>query len=362
VTRWRHSAGSIPDPRLRRAALTKLAEERFNIEVAATLATLAPRACRAATVEATVALQTAYDHLDLLTEGPTFAGDGGARLLSGLATAMSTERPATAAGDGGYLRALLHTVQVALTELPSAARVLAVAHRSAERCAQAQALNHASASALGEQAFRRWAMQQAQLSPLGWRELAAGATASVLCIHALIAAAAQGGTYASDAGALEKLYLMIGALTMLDSLLDQEADQATGARSWPSRYRDEHEMVEALTGTAARARACALDRPDGAHHLITLGGVVAYYASARPAGLRKQDPLARGLRTELGATLDAPMLVMRLWRLAKTIRGAGASCGTFDHRSLQLVSSVGRVVRLRFRGAGSERPVGQVRR
>lgn len=326
LTHWRGSARSIPDPSLREIALTKLAEERFNVEVAATLATLAPHARRAVTVEATVALQTAYDYLDLMTEHPTLAGqDGAARLLYGLVSAMSTEPPTTAAADGRYLQALLHTVQVALAELPSAANVLAVARRSAERCAEAQALNHGSASDAGEQAFKDWAVRQAEHSPLGWRELAAGASASVLCMHALIAAAGDEQMLTGEANAIEQLYLMVGALTMLDSLLDHEADEGACARSWPSRYSDEHEMARALAGTAARARNCALNAPDGDHHLVMLGGVIAYYASAEPAGLRKHDPIARALRAELGATLDAPMLVMKAWRLAKSIRDADRS-------------------------------------
>jgi tetraprenyl-beta-curcumene synthase len=360
LTRWRQSAAAIPDPRLRHAALAKLQDERFNVEVAATLATLAPRAHRGAAVKATVALQIAYDYLDLLTESSALAGeDGGADLLAALAGAMCAGCPPSAPEDG-YLRALLPAVQISLMEMPSAARVLASAHKSAERCAQAQALNHASASAEGEHAFAAWAMRQAQLSPLGWRELAAGASASVLCMHALISAAARGTTHTEDALALEQLYLMIGALTMLDSLVDAEADQAAGTRSWLSRYRDEHEMAQALGDTAARAKAYALQAPESAHHLMTLGGVVAYYASARPAGLRRQDPLSLALRAELGATLAAPMLVMRIWRLAKEIQGAGTQ--TVDHRSLHGVSSVGRGVRLALRPAGSRPSGGQARR
>lgn len=323
LARWHRRASSMPDPQLRHIALGKLTQERFNVEVAATLATLAPRARRADAVQAMVALQIAYDYLDLLTECPTLAGsERGASLLGELATAMGAER-SVIAGES-YLHALLDAVRAALAELPSAARVRAVAVRSAARCAQAQALTHASASAAGEQAFRDWAMQQARQHPLGWRELAAGSSASVLCLHALIAAATQKHFDTQDAETLERLYLTIGALSMLDSLLDEEADLAVGARSWRSRYRDEHEMARALAHAAATAKACALRAPDGAHHLLTIGGIVAYYASARPPGLRRGDPLARALSAELGTTLAAPMLVMRLWRLAKTIRHSRA--------------------------------------
>lgn len=324
LARWQRRAGAIPDAALRRAALHKLTAERFNVEVAATLATLAPRRLRPAAIKAIVALQIAYDYLDLLSESPALAGgDGGRRLLLGLASAIDAERtPPPGIPDGSYLHALLHAVGDGLAALPSTPSILGVARGSAERCVEAQALNHASASASGERALRRWASERASGSRLGWREHAAGSSASVLCLHALIAAAAQRQTCASEAVALDRIYIAVGALTMLDSLLDQEDDRAAGIRSWPSRYRDEQEMAGALAGAAAAARTAARQTSDSGHHLLTMAGVIAYYASARPPGLRRHDPIAGALRGELGTTLAAPMLVMRLWRSAKAMRRA----------------------------------------
>lgn len=325
LTRWERRARSISDADLRAAALAKLSDERFNVEVAATFATLAPRLGRASVVEATVALQVAYDYLDLLTEPPLAHGEqDSGRLLGALAVAVDAEHAAAPEiADGEYLQALTGAIQGALVELPSAPRVLDVARSCAHRCAVAQTLEHASVSATGEQALRRWARRSAAHGPLGWREYAAGASASVLCLHALLAAAAQPQTHARDAAMLDRLYLEIGALTMLDSMLDEQADRAVGARSWKSRYRDEHEMARALSATAAQARNDALQAHDGAHHLVMLAGVIAYYASARPAGLRRGDPVASALRAELRGALSAPLLVMRLWRTAKAVRLVG---------------------------------------
>ena len=61
---------SDPRPDAASAGARKLREERFNAQVAATLATLAPRVDRAHAVEAIVALQVLYDYLDGLTEQP----------------------------------------------------------------------------------------------------------------------------------------------------------------------------------------------------------------------------------------------------------------------------------------------------
>ena len=70
LRRWQSRARLIPDPALRALALSNLEGERFNVEVAATLATLAPRRRRPRAIEAIVALQVMYDYLDSLSEQP----------------------------------------------------------------------------------------------------------------------------------------------------------------------------------------------------------------------------------------------------------------------------------------------------
>ena len=65
---WEARASEIPDPHLNYLALEKLRSERFNVEVAAMIATIAPAEHRERAVEAIVALQVMYDFLDALTE------------------------------------------------------------------------------------------------------------------------------------------------------------------------------------------------------------------------------------------------------------------------------------------------------
>jgi hypothetical protein len=78
---WQERAHRIPDPILRELATSKIAHERFNTEVAATLATLAPRAHRRLATEAIVPLQVMYDYLDGLSEMPAPDPLGTSRLL-----------------------------------------------------------------------------------------------------------------------------------------------------------------------------------------------------------------------------------------------------------------------------------------
>src|SRR5215207_6842169 len=119
---WERVAWTIPDPVLRMHALEKLVHERFNTEVAATLATLAPSATRGAAVTAIVALEVMYDYLDGLTEQPApdpFAN--GRQLYRAFTDALAPAGPQVDyyrhhahRDDGGYLAALTEACRVAL--------------------------------------------------------------------------------------------------------------------------------------------------------------------------------------------------------------------------------------------------------
>ena len=343
LARWEQAAASIPDPALRALATSKLRDEHFNAQVAATLATLVPRAQRARVVEAIVALQVLYDYLDVLSE-QSAAGSppDNRRLFAALTDAVALppegeREPATDsardyyagrayADDGGYLQALVATVNSALAGLPSAATIAAVAREAAERCSEAQILYH-EASRLGLPSgiveLRDWATPQASGTGLGWQEFLAGSTASVLGIHALIAAAADPLTTSENAAELDRTYLSIDALTMLDSLVDRAQDLATGQLSYVDLYDGPEAMASGLARVARDAVARARRVPNGAHHVVTLVGIVAYYASAPVARSEFALPITAPVRSELRPLLAPTLALMRGWRLAKRARRRG---------------------------------------
>jgi hypothetical protein len=146
----------------------------------------------------------------------------------------------------------------------------------------------------------------------------------VLAIHALIAAAAVPGTTPEEAARIDAAYLSIGALTMLDSLIDHRDDLAAGQLGFVHYHDDDRELLARRLATVARDAADrARTLPDAGHHVMTLVGVVAYYASAPAASGELARPVTASLRGEL-RPLIAPMLaIMRAWRLAKRAR-AGA--------------------------------------
>jgi tetraprenyl-beta-curcumene synthase len=361
LARWERDARAIPDPLLAAVACGKLRAERFNVELAATLATLAPRGPRRVrAVAAIVALQVAYDYLDALTEQPTAAqlsaqtlsadpSDDARRLHRALLDAVAPADESHEdyyeglrhSQDGGYLRELAQTVRSALGGLPGAGAIADVARRAAERCAEAQVLAHAAART-GDTELERWARSEAagytlsggRTAPAGnplergrtvlrWPEFLAGAQASVLALHALIAAAADERTSTRDAERIDALYLSIGALSMLDSLIDSEQDAVAGERGYARHYDSPEQLADRLGELARDAMRQTRGLPHGGHHAITLAGVVAFYASAPAAS----DPLARPaitrVRRELQPLIAPTLLVMRVWRASKLLRRPG---------------------------------------
>jgi tetraprenyl-beta-curcumene synthase len=327
LRRWEGAARAIPDPFLRELALGKLADERFNVEVAATLATLAPRAHRGIVVEAIVALQVLYDYLDVLGEQPSADPlRDGERLLRTFTDAVAVgataprktvEKPLF--DDGVYRDELARAVVVAIARLPKHNAIVPVAQAAAARCAEAQILNHAAPS-LGTAPAEEWAIVKAHGTPFGWQELLAGASASVLSIHALIAAAADPDTTPEGANAIDAAYLSIGALTMLDSVVDYDDDLASGQQGYLQYYDDPNRLSERLAWIAREATARARALPHAAHHLMTLAGVGAYYLSSPGARTDFARPITGRVHDELRPLITPILALMRAWRATKRVR------------------------------------------
>jgi tetraprenyl-beta-curcumene synthase len=329
LRRWELRARAIEDPRLRRLALGKLRNEAFNAEVAATLATLAPSEQRERAVEAIVALELLFDYLDGLTERPSADAlrDGNSlfrAFTDALDPAAESERDYyrehPEADDGGYLQELSSAVRVAVARLPGAAAIEEPARRSAMRCAEAQIRIHAEPR-LGSAQLREWAEREAQGTGLPWRELAAGAASSVLAIHALIAAGADHRATRAEALEIEAAYLSIGVLiTVLDSLVDYDEDKRASEPGFIRFYEDRDRLAGSLASVAARAVRQAGALRDGAHHVMTLAGVVAYYTSTPGARGEQARPVTARLRGELGPVIYPTLMVMHAWRVAKRVR------------------------------------------
>jgi hypothetical protein len=332
LTRWEEPAAGIADHALRELAVGKLREERFNAEVAATLATLAPMRTRARAARAMVALELLFDYLDGRTEMACADPIAGAeRLFSWFTGVLAPlESPAAQIGVAGatrsgepdeeYLRALAKRARENLFALPTASAIVDTARAATVRCAQAQARLHA-ASTLGNEQLRVWASAEGRASGLGWREYAGGCASSVLATHALIAAAADPLTSTSDALALDSAYLAIASvITMLDSLVDHSADVAREEVGFIRLFQTREELEQSLRALTREALTRARQAPHGEHHAMTLAGAVAYYATHPGAREAHARSLVAAVCSELSPTIWPTLAVMRGWRLAKQVR------------------------------------------
>jgi len=326
LRRWQRRALEMPEGAERELALEKLRDEHFNAEVAATLATLAPRPYRGDVVEAIVALEVLYDYLDGLGEGPLEDPlRHGEQIFQVFRAAVSEDEAIEQkgfgrTGDGGYTAELAQAVRVAVSRLPNWNAVDEVAEATARRCAEAQVRIHALPQ-LGMAQAKEWAGARMHGTGLGWRELLAGAASSVLAVHALIAAGADARTTPSEAEAIAAAYLSIGAaITVLDSLVDHEADVAAGKVGFVTLYEDPRELAPTLAGVVRQAATQAAALPNGGHHVMTLTGVVAYWTTDPGADGALAEPVANCVRRELRPLIWATLAVMRTWRGAKGVR------------------------------------------
>ena len=107
---------------------------------------------------------------------------------------------------------------------------------------------------------------------------------------------------------------------MLDSLIDYEQDvHTTGQPGFIRYYPDTDPLRQRLPEVAQAAVALAGRIPDGAHHLMTLIGAVAFHTSAPSARSAIAQPICTAIQRQLRPLIWPTMAVMHGWRLANRI-------------------------------------------
>jgi tetraprenyl-beta-curcumene synthase len=324
---WEARATEIPDPHLNRLAGGKLRDERFNVEVAAMIATIAPREHRERAVEAIVALQVMYDFLDALTEQPSpdpirdgLQQSGAFLDALGVSTSPKCDYYAHYLGDdGGYLEELAVTVRDALLGLPGVDAISGSLPACAARCAEAQVRVHA-VPVVGLGQLELWAEREAGSTELGWREWLFGAMGSVVAAHALIALAADRRATIAQAAQLDSTYLSLCVLTTaLDHLVDHERDILTGEESYLYLYSSREDFARQIALVTRRVLDRVRTSPNGPHHAMILSGVVAYYTSQPGAMGEFARPVTIHVRDQLRPLITPTLATLHAWRVAKRL-------------------------------------------
>lgn len=322
LRRWDDHAERIRDPVLRSQAVAKLRDERANTEVIATLCTLAPRPYRGAVIAAAVALQVMYDYLDALTEYPVAEPleDGRALFRTFLVALTPWEEPDDyyrhhpQRDDSGYLEALVNSARESLSKLPALSVVLPIARDAVARFGDAQTHSHA-VDKHGVGQLKDWALRPAAAADLSWWEWAGGAAASILGLHALLSAAADERTTRAQAIDIDRAYLLSSALTtMLDSLIDDDADASCGNHRYIAYYSDSETAICRIGIIARRAIDAASELPHPAHHVMTVAGIVAFYLSASTVPTDMRRTVFKQVHSTLGPVAVSILASFRLWR------------------------------------------------
>jgi tetraprenyl-beta-curcumene synthase len=317
---WRRSANRIADPNLRQLALASLAK-RGNMEGAAAFATFVPPRTRGSAIRTLVAFQAIYNYADLLAEQSSEDPVGNARdvhqaLLMALdPTGDSSLHDSHLAGervDRDFLAEMIAACETASWRLPSYGTVAAAVCRATERIVVFQSLS------LGQQGELEWWADSQRPTSTGfaWWEVAAAAGSS-LSVHALLAAAASPELTAQDVAAIDGAYFpCIGALhSLLDSLVDEQEDAATGQLRLLDCYPSRRQATVGLQQLVAGALAAARELPSGADHALLVTAMACSYLAAPAASSPATVDVARQVRASLGPLARPMLLVFKLRRL-----------------------------------------------
>lgn len=320
---WRRSAEQIPDSALREAALDAILTKGDILEGAVAFAVLAPPATQRVVVRAITAFELAFDYLDTLMEMPTpdpIANTYclGQALLAvfqpGLAHATYYEHH-FCGDDAGYLVRLVDTCRTTIEELPSYAVIAGAASHALSQIVRYQSLNH-QLSWGSDDAFAAWA--DAQSAPglgLYWWETGA-AVGSQLVVLALITSAADPTTKPERVAAIERAYFpWIGALsTLLDSVVDQQADRAENQQSLVDHYRSPQIAAERMRMITLKAVDAISELPDAEHHRLILAAMAAFFHSTPQASKPEVGMVTRTVFEAMGTRAIPAFLLLKARR------------------------------------------------
>jgi tetraprenyl-beta-curcumene synthase len=329
IRTWRARAVAIPDPALRRDALSALNDKRGHADGAALFWTV-PRVRNDDLLRTLVRYELLQDFLDTVTEpGAAVGPEDGEPLYLSLADALDHERTVTdyyagcRCDDGGYLAALVAGCRVGCRALPGYEVVRPLLVREAER-SRVLVINHRRDGTLRDAELRLWATRHlGDARELQWFERTAAASGWITT-HALLTAAASETVTRAEAVATHAAYFpwLAMALTMLDSYADQAEDRANGDHSYVGHYATPEAAVERLCESVARAASGVLALPDGERHAVLLGCMIALYLSKDSA----RAPTVRKTTARIavaGGTLPVLLLpVLRTWRVCNGQRRA----------------------------------------
>lgn len=276
-------AQRIPNPELRREALSSMAHKDFHVHGGSILATFLDRAQARQYVRLVAVFETAVDYLDNLCDRVGDSREDDFRALhESLADAIDPAaqlRPYfryREQDDGGYLNALVVRSQKLFAELPSYAAVAPYVKDVTQRYCELQALKHLASGVREKRCAESFA---AQAPDLTWWEGAA-ACGSTLPTFALAFGALRGCDERGARMLYETYFPYISAFhILLDYFIDQDEDRRYAELNFVACYPGRAAAREGISriGRAALERARRCDDPS--HHIFAVRAMCAFYCS-----------------------------------------------------------------------------------
>jgi tetraprenyl-beta-curcumene synthase len=291
---WRRRAEAITDPALREPAVTTLREDQMLAIGAAAFAVLHPPAARRL-IPLLVAYQVLFDLVDTLLERPRSVLGGSQAALTALEAAVTADGVVQGAPNLDFVGALVDTCRRGCAALPRYSHAQPALVRISRRC-EGMLATHTDPEVRAE-TVRAWAGRHpiagADLEPA---ELSA-ATHSSLATHALIATAAKPHGPPGEFEAIEAAYFpwTCALGTLLDSLIDQEADATTGNFSFVGQYGSTDETAVRLRMIAEQSLAAARTLPSDRRHAVLVCSLVGMSLATPSARKPRIQPVADAL-------------------------------------------------------------------
>lgn len=308
LKQWKELACRIPDPELRRQALSSITSKTFHCEGGALYGLLAGQSYKQA-IRFIVAYQTISDYLDNLCDRSTSQDPQDfCALHESMLQALNPGQALTShyrfrqeRDDGGYLESLVRTCRDVLENLPDVSPASAALNELASLYIDLQVHKHVRTEERLPRLQAWYHASKADLPEMAWYEFAAAA-GSTLGIFCIVSQLFQPKTPALLADRIRKAYFpwVQGLHILLDYLIDQEEDREEMDLNFCSYYKNNEQIFKRIGLFYTRAYSSVSVLPHADFHYLIIRGLLSIYLADHKVARQKDVRIMAGKLLRLG--------------------------------------------------------------
>jgi tetraprenyl-beta-curcumene synthase len=284
---WKERAKQIPDPELRRQALSSIESKTFHCEGGAILALMAGEKMKEA-IRFIVAYQTISDYLDNLCDRSTSLDPSDfAALHESMDDALSLSpietnyyRFRVEQEDGSYLEDLVRTCQHVLRGMNHYQEISDYLKELCDYYCHLQIHKHVKVDERVPRLQSWFDQYKNKIPPMEWYEFSA-CSGSTLGIFCLVSYGMSDDFHDEDAEKIRNGYFpyIQGLHILLDYLIDQEEDRTGGDLNFCFYYEDEQSLFKRLRHFIVEADRHTDGLPYKQFHRLINRGLLGIYLS-----------------------------------------------------------------------------------